>query len=143
MSTAIPGVFPPPRGELDRGAAVSTLCPSPGLCPELHDSVPHSQRDPQAVTDNWAVGGKKKSKLNSKQSLACISSGPAALGKCSSVPSIIYLPSLQIPRSSSYNEQMQMWNCHSRANLCLKQICPALCLQVLQGSENRSSEDAW
>lgn len=90
-------------------------------------------------------GGKgKKSKLNSKQSPACISSGPAALGKCSSVPCIIYLPSLQMPRSSSYNEQMQMWNCHWRVNLCSKQICPALCLQVLQGrGESRSSKDAW
>lgn len=67
-------------------------------------------------------GGKKKRKLNSQQSPACISSGPAALGKCSSVPCIICLPSLQIPCSSSCNEQMQMWNYLWRVDLCLKRI---------------------
>lgn len=60
MSTAIHRVLSLPRGELDSGASVSTLCPSPGLYPEQHDSVPYGQPDPQAVTDNWASGGKEK-----------------------------------------------------------------------------------
>lgn len=82
--------------------------------------MPDGQPDPQTVTANCSIGGKKKKKrkLNSKQSTACISSGPAALCKCFSVPCIIYHPSLQIPRSSRYNDRMQIWNCLWRVNLC-------------------------
>lgn len=81
--------FPEPfllRGVNSAEVLLSLLCLSPGQCPEQHSSVPH---DTSGI-HNWAVGAKeKKSKLNSKQSLECISSGPAALGKCSSVPCII------------------------------------------------------
>lgn len=66
MSTAIHRVLSPPRGELDWGAAVPALCPSPGLYPEQHGSVPHGQPDPQAVTDNRASGGKEKKQTKLK-----------------------------------------------------------------------------
>jgi len=118
-------------------------CPDPPPCPDGLTSCPRGQADPHAVTDNWSVQGKTKRKLNSKQSPAHISSGPAALGKCSSVPCIIYLPSLQIPRSSAYNEQMQMWNDLWRGNLCLKRIRASTALTGVVGERQRAQERRW
>lgn len=77
-------------------------------------SCPHGQPDPQPRAGNWSVGTKLKPIPSMHEH------GPAAPGKCSSVPCVIYLLSLQIPCSPLYNEQMQMWNYLRRVNLSLE-----------------------